>query len=795
MIHRIKNQAVLIPFFLTILLVIAFYDVVFLNKTLKVTTANSQALPTGAYGQEKNKPKFIPVNGTDSPVMEEPVYEFIKRNLRKGILPLWNPHQACGYPLIAMIEVGMFYPLMFILYLFPELFAWDIMILARFLVAGCFTYWFMRTLGLKTIPSLCSAVAFMLSGPLLSLQYWTTNVDIITPFILLSLERLLRKQRPADTALLAAAVTFSILGGHPEHILLVNFYCFCFFLYRIFVFRRSLPVRHAIQRYLLAYLLAFGLTAFITFPFLKNILFELWHAHPPRVGLLLEEQRSRALTLAVPYFFQKVPLTYQWVFSGWWGGYIGLLPFALTFLSFFNNHKKYANVFFALMAFLIISKQYALPYINWIGYIPGFSVCRFGPHTPALAAFSLAVCAGMGVRGILNGRHLFLKGAPFSLGLIGIVSAHLILLKNPDGQDQALRASLAAFSLIVILQGLLFCRDKKILTKPVTGFLLLAVVFGELFSHIHRERPFRFQSFGDVPYISFIKNQPERARSYGNFWAFYPNTASGFEVDDLGIFFSLVPKRFVRLVNTLFVPHHFRDDLRPPALRAIPLPFSENILDLLNVRYIIKPADSTFEKKFSHFKNVTKDYTLVYREKVNVYERPSAYPRAFIVHKAVFLPDDEPSLQVLKQLKDKNRYVAVINHPPVTTIQRLLQATPLEDRSDVKITHYSANQVILKVAMQSPGFLMLSDAYHPDWQVYVNGAPSKIFRADYFIRSVFLSAGHHTVRFVFSPASFRIGGIVSCTSLLVLLFLCARQVRDHRRAKPGPAAHGPAGNV
>jgi hypothetical protein len=775
MIPRVKNQTLLIPVFLTILLVIAFYDVVFLNKTFKVTTANSQALPTGAYGQENNKPKFIPVNGTDSPVMEEPVYEFIKLNLRKGILPLWNPHQACGYPLIGMIEVGMFYPLMFILYLLPELFAWDIMILARFLVAGCFTYWFMRTLGLKTIPSLCSAVAFMLSGPLLSLQYWTTNVDITTPLILLSIERLLRKKRPVDTALLSAAVTLSVLGGHPEHILLVNVYCLCFFLYRVFVLRHSVSPQQAVKHGLLAYLLAAGLSAFITFPFFKNLLFEFWHGHPPQVGLLLEEQRSRALSLVIPYFFQKVPLTYQWMFSGWWGGYIGLLPFALTFMSFFNNHKRHANSFFALMAFLIISKQYALPYINWIGHLPGFSVCRFAPHTPVLAAFSLAVCAGMGTRGILNSRNLFLKGIPFSLLLIGIVTAHLLLLQNPDGQPQALRASLAAFSLIVVFQGLLFCRDKKILTRTVTGLLLLAVLFVELFSHIHRERPFRFRSFGEVPYINFIKDQPQRVRSYGNFWAFYPNTASGFEVDDLGFFFGLVPKRFVRLVNTLFVPNHFRGDLRPPALRAIPLPYSENILDLLNVRYIIKPTDSTFEKKFPHLKNVTKNYTRVYRDKVEIYERPRAYPRAFIVHKAIFQTDDEQSLRVLQQLKDQTRHVAVINHPPVMPVQQLLKSTPIEDGSAVNISQYSANQVALGVNMQSPGFLILSDAYHPDWKVYVNGKPSKIFRTDYFIRSVFLPAGHHRVRFVFSPASFKIGIMVSLVSLLLLLFLSTRQ--------------------
>src|SRR5438552_178350 len=105
-----------IPFVILILLCVAFYDVVFLGKTFKVTTANSQAVPSGAYGQANNKPRFIPVNGTDTPVMDEPIYEFVKKNLRRGILPFWNPHQACGYPLIGMQEMGLFYPLTFIMY-------------------------------------------------------------------------------------------------------------------------------------------------------------------------------------------------------------------------------------------------------------------------------------------------------------------------------------------------------------------------------------------------------------------------------------------------------------------------------------------------------------------------------------------------------------------------------------------------------------------------------------------------------------------------------------------------------
>ena len=102
---------------LLLFLAISFYDVFFLGKTFKVTTCIAQALPSGPYGQENNKLAFIPVNGTDAPVLEEPIYHFLKLNFRKGILPLWNPHQACGYPLIGMIQIGMFFPLNLILYL------------------------------------------------------------------------------------------------------------------------------------------------------------------------------------------------------------------------------------------------------------------------------------------------------------------------------------------------------------------------------------------------------------------------------------------------------------------------------------------------------------------------------------------------------------------------------------------------------------------------------------------------------------------------------------------------------
>ena len=56
--------------------------------------------------------------------------------------------------------------------------------------------------------------------------------------------------------------------------------------------------------------------------------------------------------------------------------------------------------------------------------------------------------------------------------------------------------------------------------------------------------------------------------------------------------------------------------------------------------------------------------------------------------------------------------------------------------------------------MENPGLLVLSDMYHPDWKVTVNGRPQKIYLTNCLIRSVFLTAGEHEVKFMFQPFHF-----------------------------------------
>jgi len=772
MLRKIPRPVFLPLLFFTLLLVIAFYDIVFLGKTFKVTTANSQALPTGAYGQENNKPAFIPINGTDTPVMEEPMYEFIKKNLWHGIVPLWNPHQACGFPIIAMIEIGMFFPLNAIMYLLPSLYSWDLLILSRLLLAALLTYWFMRSMGFSKIPSYAAAITFMLSGPMVLWQYWTANVDILLPLLLIALDRLIKKARIQDISFLASAVALTFLAGHPEHIFLVNFYAFTFFIFRLMALRKRIKIKKVLLYYCAAQCLGLSLSAIVLFPFLRNFTSEFWNAHPQGVGTLLEEEKNRALTLALPHFFQKVPLTFQWQYAGWLGGYLGTLPIGLAFLSLFKNHKKSMNYFFAIMAFVIIGKQYNLTVINWIGYLPLLNKCRFAWHTIALAAFTVAVLTGMGVRSVLCSKKSFLKGCIYASMLFVIILGHLLFLKGDPIFNTALKATYFACGVLFIFLLILIINDKYIIQKKWIGIILCLALFSELFLYIHRGWVKRFDSFPKVPYMEYLKSSPSRVRSYGNFWAFYPNTASAFQVDDLGFFFGLAPKRFVTFVNTLLIRDHFRNNLRPPALRAIPVEDREHLLDMLNVKYIITPNVNTYANFFKgKFRDPGQKLSLTYNNEVKIYERPHSFPRTYIVHRAIFETDEQKALWLVNSIGSQLNDVAVIQNQPIRPIYNLLKDAPVTDNSNARITHYTANEVMINAVMENPGFLILGDGYHPDWRVFVNDKESTVFQTNYLIRSVFLPKGIYKVRFVFDPKSFYRGVWVSLSSMLFILAL------------------------
>ena len=69
----------------------------------------------------------------------------------------------------------------------------------------------------------------------------------------------------------------------------------------------------------------------------------------------------------------------------------------------------------------------------------------------------------------------------------------------------------------------------------------------------------------------------------------------------------------------------------------------------------------------------------------------------------------------------------------------------------VDVTSYRADRIELEVAAPQPGFVLLSDTFHPRWRARVDGIPAPVLRADYLLKAVPLPAGAHRVVLDFEP--------------------------------------------
>jgi uncharacterized membrane protein YfhO len=99
----------------------------------------------------------------------------------------------------------------------------------------------------------------------------------------------------------------------------------------------------------------------------------------------------------------------------------------------------------------------------------------------------------------------------------------------------------------------------------------------------------------------------------------------------------------------------------------------------------------------------------------------------------------------------------------------------------------TSNGIIISVALDQPGWVVLADTHYPGWMVTVDGQPAPLLRANYAFRAVAVPAGKHTIVFDYHPRSFAVG---SWLTGLALLTWGVAGVLGLRRPRPGA---GPAG--
>ena len=255
-----------------------------------------------------------------------------------GRLPWWNPYVGVGLPLASEMQPAAFF-LPFILLLH---FRSGVLLikLAMQMLAGIACFGFLRQLGLKRMAAVLGAVLFQCNGTFAWFSDAPTLPIAFLPLLMLGLERA-RTRAAADRrggeTLIALAIAFSLLAGHPETALMDGLLALAWGSFRI----RGLGRRRGIAfiwKTAAGGLAGLALAAPALIPFLQDLRVSTVGVHGVFQGPALQPGHLAALLFPNIYGppWADTDMSF-WINSG---GYVGAATVFLAVLSLFQRRTS-----------------------------------------------------------------------------------------------------------------------------------------------------------------------------------------------------------------------------------------------------------------------------------------------------------------------------------------------------------------------------------------------------------------------------------------------------------------------
>lgn len=180
-------------------------------------------------------PEFAgPVKNNAMPDIVNQIYPwkyFTIQSLKSGQIPLWNPYNFAGNPHVANFQSAVFSPFNLLFFILPFVDGWSILVLMQALLAGLFTYLFLREVAVSKIGALISSIAFMFCGFMVVwMAYGTLSMAIaLLPLALFTIEKAFNKKSFWAFVFLSIALATSYFSGHVQTSLYFTFFLFTFY--------------------------------------------------------------------------------------------------------------------------------------------------------------------------------------------------------------------------------------------------------------------------------------------------------------------------------------------------------------------------------------------------------------------------------------------------------------------------------------------------------------------------------------------------------------------------------------
>lgn len=653
-----------------------------------------------------------------------PWLHFQAESVAAGELPLWNPYNYCGEPLVGTYQSAFYWPLNWIYYAWPSWHAHAWIALVRLWLAGFFTFLFLRRLGMGNGPASIGGLGYMLSGFMVVwLNHPHVSAALFLPAMLWSVERVTARPSRGEAVLFGLLFGLQLLAGHIQTSLHLSIFTAAYALFQMVVGGGGLRRRAAALMCLLTGLvLGTCLAAPQLLPFFEY----LSHSQAAEVFESMETVARGGVTPAAILMVDPThfggPHTHDYSgptgpnlnYNELIGGYVGRVLVLLALLQAMWvgwRRRSWAPTLFFVVV-VVVSGLVAFqvePVYSFFASIPRLRSTKL-MRVLQFVAFGLAVLGAMGLDRMLR-RNSYRR--PVLVAVFVLIAVEQLWFAhgyNPQVDPGILVPKTEVTRFLRANQG--FHRtlgvDNSILKPNANVFYRISMVSG-------------YDSMEDKALtelaLRMASGRPE-----------FPF------LSQVGAFTNI---------------------------QAFPL------MCLFGVRYFLAtgPLPAPLRK--------------VLDAEVLVYENPQVMPRAFLARHVEVITDPAKRLDYLSSASF-DPWNAVVERAPETPIAG---ATDPGDR--VEMLRHAPREVLLRVNAARRSLLVLTDVWDRGWSVRVNGTSVPIERVDHAFRGVLVPAGESQVRFRYDPLSTKLGLALATLAFLsggVLLFTGWR-----RRRRPVPA--------
>lgn len=708
--------------------------------------------------------QVVPYINGDALAYWVPLQREVARQWRSGMVPLWNPYQALGTPLLATQQIGALYPLSSAYLLLPFEAAWGVTTFVHQLIAAVGMYLFCRTLRMRRAGCLVGAASYAFAPAFLGRYLDQPQFLSLAwvPALFVCAERVVSGVRLSAVVVFACVWALQILAGHPEVIAYTAVGLGAYVSLRVLsAFRTPVVAVRCGALCGVAALLALALSAAQLLPTL-----ELLRQSVRTIGQLTRAQQS--FPSAAP---RQVLLLAQ-----------GAAPLALAALGLMGWRRRGDAWFFGGMALVlaVLATGPATPLFDWLRRLPVFGWFRGPVRVLCLWPFCLATLSAAGTDALLEwARQLSWRRAYLVVGATVAPIAARVFGVAHDGLDRAalVGIGLEIGPLLVLAWRPASARLIEPLRVRSRVALLLGCTMIPAFVHARYLSPFGIPSVYSEQAEVFARlrtTAPARVlsllplASLGT-WA---KLGTYFEVPVLNDLEPLTLADFrafaARLGGDVHGMRVFMGQIAPPVNRLQPR-LGARFLNLSGTRFVLAGAPDAPQLP-GWFSAPAALLPWMHAGAAVVYENRAAQPRAFFVAARATRSSGADCVEALSAPGFDPTREALLDHVSLT-------GAPAGDAasSDVRISGYEPREIQLTASAAEPGVVIVSDAFYPGWQAFVDGAPVPIVRADCFFRAVRLEPGTHTVVLRYVPRSFALGASISLTTLLLVCVIGARQ--------------------